>query len=123
MAAGAARRRASCDADCDNRCMLLTPLETRLIDRTARLLHAAPLRELRVFGSRARGTARADSDLDIAALFAGPFDAAIARHVAAVEAELRHEAPVQLVPLFDSEPPSLLAAAVAHEGVSVWTRT
>lgn len=102
--------------------MMLTPFEAGLIDRAVRALRAAPLRELRVFGSRARGWARADSDLDVAALFAGPFDADTVRQVAALEAELRAEAPVQLVPLFDDEPPSLLRSAVAREGIAVWTR-
>jgi predicted nucleotidyltransferase len=103
--------------------MMLTPLEAGLIDRAARALRATALREMRVFGSRARGRARSDSDFDVAALLAGPFDAAVARMVAALEAELRSQAPVQIVPLFDAEPPSLLRAAVAREGITVWTRT
>lgn len=103
--------------------MMLTPYEAVLIERTARALQATPLLELRVFGSRARDQARADSDLDLAALFAGPFDARTAQRVAALAADLRAEAPLQLVPLFEDEPPSLLRAAVAREGVTVWTRT
>jgi predicted nucleotidyltransferase len=75
-----------------------------------------------LFGSRARGNATAESDVDIAIRFAGTGDV-VSRleSLAAVEADLKPllEAPVDFICLDDASP--LLAFEAVVRGQSVYT--
>ncbi|MEW5889818.1 MAG: nucleotidyltransferase domain-containing protein [Pseudomonadota bacterium] len=105
----------------------LTPLERGRLQRLLARLAAEPrLTRVVVFGSRARGRSRADSDLDMAVYFASPRNRDLERWLEAQAAASDDEdssAPrLQVVPFFSDEPPSRLEAALKREGIVLWTR-
>ncbi len=105
----------------------LTPLERGRLQRLLVRLAAEPrLARVVVFGSRARGRSRADSDLDVAVYFASPRNRDLERWLEAQAAACGDEdagAPeLQVVPFFSDEPPSLLDGALKREGIVLWTR-
>jgi hypothetical protein len=82
--------------------------------------------ELRLFGSRARGESRWDSDLDIAVLVRGRRDRALERAIVAAFADVEWSAPLEgalrLSPLvlFGGERHTAVHAAVDREGIALW---
>jgi predicted nucleotidyltransferase len=76
-------------------------------ERLQRLLHAIPgLRLVMLFGSRASGTARPDSDLDVGILLDAPMPAAqVQQIVASIAGEFG--CPVDVVDLFGAPEPLL----------------
>lgn len=103
----------------------LTPFErARLEELLARLMTEPRLARVVVFGSRARGRSRADSDLDLAVYFKSPRSRELERWLDAQAAPDDHpDAPgLQLVPFFTDEPPSRLDSALKREGIVLWTK-
>ena len=108
---------------------LLTPLENALLADFAgrvRALAAARLARISVFGSRARGGSRADSDLDVAVFLSGREDRALraAIYAAASEAAAALEGaePALLQPavIFSGSARTRFVEAVEREG-RTWT--
>lgn len=104
----------------------LTPFErARLEGLLARLATEPRLSRVVVFGSRARGRSRADSDLDLAVYFQSPRSRELERWLDA-QATTPEEIPdaprLQLVPFFADEPPTRLDGAVKREGIVLWTK-
>jgi predicted nucleotidyltransferase len=105
----------------------LTPFERERLGRLIERLSADPrVVRVRLFGSRARGRSRADSDLDLAVDFAAPRRREIERWLAETSVDAGYEPnapPVQLVAMFADEPPGRLDRALAREGLALWTRS
>ena len=84
------------------------------------------VRELRLFGSRARGVARWDSDFDLAVRVQGRRDPALERAIIAAFADVEWGAPLEgalrISPLvlFEAERPGPVGAAIERDGISVW---
>jgi len=84
------------------------------------------VRELRLFGSRARGESRWDSDLDMAVRVRGRRDAALERAIVLAFADVEWDAPLdgalRLSPLvlFDGAKAAALSAHIEREGLTVW---
>lgn len=84
------------------------------------------VRALELFGSRARGDSRWDSDLDVAVRVRGRRDAALEARIVAAFAEVEWSTPfegalrISPLVLFDQRPQAPLAAAIAKEGIPVW---
>jgi predicted nucleotidyltransferase len=107
----------------------LSPAEDALLDRfLARLLDAAPagaVRQVAVFGSRARGDSNEYSDLDVAVIASPGADR---RRLADVVADAAAEAEfdvdgfdLMLSPVVVPDgPPSGLRGAIAREGIRLW---
>ncbi|MBI4987898.1 MAG: nucleotidyltransferase domain-containing protein [Rhodocyclales bacterium] len=104
----------------------LTPFErSRLEALLARLAAEPLLSRVVVFGSRARGRSRADSDLDLAVYFASPRSRHLERWLdaQATAGGDDFDAPrLQLVPFFAGEPPNRLDTALKREGIVLWTK-
>lgn len=103
----------------------LTPFERARIEGLLARLGAEPrLSRVVVFGSRARGRSRADSDLDLAVFFESPRSRELERWLDAQAASAEDaDAPrLQLVPFFAGEPPSRLDTALQREGIVLWTK-
>lgn len=109
-----------------------TPLEHRIFQRLADEIRTAglPVSALRVFGSRARGHSRADSDLDIAVVVDSDRDPALERRIQALGEHLSvddedsgHRLRVQTVPFFRGDAAGFLARTIARDLDTVWTRT
>ncbi len=112
----------------------LTPLEKQVVHQVAEAVvrEHLPVVELKVFGSRARGHSNEHSDLDIAVVLDGEPDrdaglrvADIANRVSQAlgEDEAHYPLRIQLVPLFHGDEQGYLARTIAHEAVTVWTKT
>jgi predicted nucleotidyltransferase len=111
---------------------LYTPLERSIFKRLADEIRAAdlPVTALRVFGSRARGRSRADSDLDIAVEVDCARDPALARRIQALGERVSvqyedsgHRLRVQTVPMFRGDAAGFLGRTIERELDTVWTRT
>ena len=82
-----------------------------------------------LFGSRARGESRWNSDLDLAVQVRGRRDRALERRIIATFAEVEWSAPLEgalrISPLvvFDGERRSAIHAAIVNQGVTVWTKS
>ncbi len=105
----------------------LTPLERVRIARAIERLAAEPrVLRIRLFGSRARGRSRPDSDLDLAVDVAAPRHRDLEGWLAetAFDRDDEPAAPLlQVVPIFAGEPPGRLARALARESIELWTRS
>lgn len=105
----------------------LTPFErARLEGLLARLTTEPRLSRVIVFGSRARGRSRADSDLDLAVYFKSPRSRELERWLdaqAATPDDNTGSPRLQLVPFFADEPPSRLDNALKREGIVLWTKS
>jgi predicted nucleotidyltransferase len=105
----------------------LTPLERERLGRLIERIAVDPrVVRVRLFGSRARGRSRADSDLDLAVDLAVPRERAIERWLvdASTDSAAAPEAPpLQIVAVFAGEPPSRLDRALVREGIELWTRS
>jgi predicted nucleotidyltransferase len=105
----------------------LTPFERARLGRLIARLSADPrVVRVRLFGSRARGRSRGNSDLDLAVDLAAPRQREIERWLAETSFDAEDEPsvpPLQLVALFADEPPGRLDGALAREGVELWTRS
>ncbi len=105
---------------------LLTPAEREVLrDFVAGLrarLGASTVESIAVFGSRARGDAREDSDLDVAVKLAGGEERAAARAVheaaADVSSEDIHLRPIVILPRTPLR--ASLRASLEREGVTVY---
>ncbi|MBI3372095.1 MAG: nucleotidyltransferase domain-containing protein [Betaproteobacteria bacterium] len=86
----------------------------------------ARIETLILFGSRARGESRWNSDLDLAVRVRGQRDAALERRIIAAMAEVEWSAPLdgalRISPLvfFQGERHSAIHEVIAEEGVTVW---
>lgn len=104
----------------------LTPLERGRLERLLDRLAAEPrLSRVVVFGSRARGRSKEDSDLDLAVYFTSPRSRDLERwlDVQAAASDEDFGAPqLQVVPFFTGEPPSRLDSALKREGIVLWTK-
>lgn len=104
----------------------LTPFERACLEGLlARLTPEPRLSRVVVFGSRARGHSRADSDLDLAVYFASPRSRELERWLdaQATASEEDFGTPrLQLVPFFADEPPSRLDGTLKREGIVLWTK-
>jgi DNA polymerase sigma len=98
-----------------------------LLRLKALLTERVPLSELILFGSRARGDADPDSDMDVVVLVQGEITKEIRDHVSDCAWEAGFEQGVIVVPVAFSreewetgpERSSLLAAAVTAEGLKI----
>ena len=106
----------------------MTNLETEILeDFKRRLASQLPLRGMILFGSRARGDADPDSDMDVVVVVEGPIDAAVHHTVSLCAWEASVPKSVVLTPIPVSrtdweegpESDSLLAIAVRREGVAI----
>lgn len=104
----------------------LTPLERARLERLIERLAADPrVVRVRLFGSRARGRSRPDSDIDVAVDLAVPRSRPTERwllEAAADTGAVPGEPPLQVVPIFAGEPPTALDRVLAREGIELWTR-
>jgi hypothetical protein len=95
-----------------------------LAERVRRL--DARVRALRLFGSRARGDARWDSDLDVAVMVRGARDAALERRIVAAFADVEWgpslEGSLRISPLvlFSATRRTPVLNAIEAGGVTVW---
>lgn len=95
-----------------------------LAARLSRL--GARVREVRLFGSRARGEGRWDSDLDVAVYVRGRRDPKLERAIVTGFADVEWAPPMdgtqRLSPLvlFDDARHSPVGAAVERDGITVW---
>lgn len=107
----------------------LTPGERALvgvfIDGVREVLAPETLERIVVFGSRARGSGHADSDLDIAVFAQGTLApdlhlrlAEIAEEAQTDREDLPHLRPILITP--DQRHNPLLLAAIETDGVAVW---
>ena len=103
----------------------LTPFERARSEGLLARLHAEPrLARVVVFGSRARGRSRPDSDLDLAVFSQSPRSRKLERWLdaqASAAGDL-DACRLQLVPFFADEPPGRLDAMLQREGIVLWTR-
>lgn len=106
----------------------MNPLEQQILssfkqDVAARL----PLHQMILFGSRARGDAEPDSDMDVLVILEGPIDASTEKIVSESAWHAGFEHGIVVVPITVSrqaweegpERHSLLAIAVRNDGITV----
>ena len=102
--------------------------ERTILERLkAKITERLPLSRLVLFGSRARGDADPDSDMDILVVLDGPVERQAEQYVRLCAWELSFEQGIILVPITVSRTDwdegllsaSLLAIAVRQEGVAV----
>lgn len=95
-----------------------------LAQRLARL--EPRIASLRLFGSRARGDSRADSDLDLAVAVRGRRDALLERNIVAAFADVEWNAPLEgalrISPLvrFSAEPRAAIDERIDAESLLLW---
>ncbi len=104
----------------------MSELERRILRRLkALLLKRVALDRLILFGSRARGDADPDSDMDVLVVVSGPTDEGVQDYISTCAWEAGYREGILVVPVVFSrdewedgpERNSLLAQAVALEGV------
>lgn len=109
-----------------------TPAEQHIIERLIATLLAErqPVNAVHVFGSRARGHSRVDSDLDLAIELTVDRTHERERHIMALGEALSLEDEdagwrlrVQTVPIFADEKDSGFFRSIAPDLETVWTRT
>lgn len=106
----------------------MTVVETTIINKFKSLISARPLRySLTLFGSRARGDADAQSDMDVLVIVEQPEDYELLTFIydCAYEASIEHGILLNVVAVsrdrWENSPErsSLLAEAVRREGIEV----
>jgi predicted nucleotidyltransferase len=106
----------------------MSALEKRVLARLKKLLlRRVSLHKLVLFGSRARGDADPDSDMDVLVVLEGTADEAISDYVSECAWEAGYKQGIVIVPIVFTrdewengpERHSLLALAVEAEGVPV----
>jgi predicted nucleotidyltransferase len=106
-----------------------SPLEQGIFREVVGALSDLPLRELAVFGSRARGRSHEGSDLDLLLILDMPRGREVERRLEAlgralsVEEATGHGLRVQLVPQFRGDEAGYLSQTIARERDPVWTPT
>lgn len=104
----------------------VTPLERARLGRLIERLAADPRGvRVRLFGSRARGRSRLDSDIDVAVDLAVPRSRPVERWLLEATADtgaLPGEPSLQVVPIFADEHSTSLDGVLARKGIELWTR-
>lgn len=106
-----------------------SPLEQGIFREVVGALSDLPLRELAVFGSRARGRSHEGSDLDLLVRLDMTPSRKVQRRLSALARELSvedadgHGLRVQLVPQFRGDEAGYLVQTIAGERDPVWTPT
>ncbi len=110
--------------------VVLSPYEEKLLESViSQLSRLDEVVEIIVFGSRARGQSREDSDLDLLVL-TSMRDPGLLREIESLKAlalpDMEDFLYVNLIPLAEAEyrkDPGLFRANVDREGVTVWKRS